>query len=212
MNRVPAQDAAASEWLDAIASPEGAPAGGAAAALTGAMAAATLEKVAGMTLTRERYAAFHRGAEDARHGAFRLRESLLDLARRDAEAFEDFRRALALPRGSEPERAARDLARRAALFAGAELQLEVLRHLAQVAEVAVELAEHGLATALGDSATAGFLAAGAARSAYWAVRSNVGGEAGSDEWSRRLGEALELLTQVEAVETRIGRLASERFR
>ena len=209
---VPLENATVHNWAEAIAAPTAAPAGGAAAALTAGLAAAAVEMVAGMTLTRERYAAVHPRAAEARTRAGRLREELLSLARRDADAFTEFGRALALPRGTEAERAAREEARRAALRSGAEIQLGLLRRLAEVAALAADLAEQGLASALGDAATAGFLAAGAARSAYWAVRANLQETAGDPIGREWLGEGLGLLERVEAAEWRIRQLVNERIR
>ena len=53
------------------------------------------------------------------------------------------------------------------------MQLDLLARLGEAAELGLEIAERGLAGALGDAATAVFLAGGAARSAWWAVRSNL---------------------------------------
>jgi formiminotetrahydrofolate cyclodeaminase len=168
--------------------------------------------VAAMTLARDRYAEVHPRAREVRHGAARLREALLGLAQKDAETFAEFTGALSLPKASEAERSTREAAKRAATLAGAEVQLELLGYLAETADLSVELAEHGLATALGDSASAGFIAAGAARCAYWAVRANLQDVRGDPEWSRKLEEGLGLLERVEAAEWRVRQLVNERIR
>ena len=198
-------------WTDAIAAPAAAPAGGAAAAVSAGLAAAAVEMVAGMTLARERYATVHELAAATRDRAGSLRTALLSLATRDAEAFAAFGRALALPRGTEAERASREAAKQTALRAGAELQLALLRHATELTRLAAELAEYGLVSALGDAAAAGFLAAGAARSAYWAVRANLqdGKDADARGW---VAEGLGLLESAEAEEWRVRRLLNERVR
>jgi formiminotetrahydrofolate cyclodeaminase len=211
-SRVPGADATVRAWAEAIAAPAATPAGGAAAALSAGLAAAAVEMVAGMTLARERYAALHQRAADAVSRAGRLREELLSLARRDAEAFAAFGHALALPRGTEGERASRERAKETALRAAAGVQLGLLRHLAELADLAADLAEHGLASALGDAATAGFLAAGAARSAYWAARSDLQGVSGDADTRRSLAEGLALLERVEAAEWRVRQLVNQRIR
>jgi formiminotetrahydrofolate cyclodeaminase len=199
-------------WTDAIAAPTPAPAGGAAAALSAALAAAAVEMVAGMTAARERYAAAHQLAAGARERAAGHRVDLVALAARDAEAFAEFGRALALPRATDAERAARDTAKRAALRTGAELQLTLLAGASELAELAARLAEQGLASALGDAAAGAFLAAAAARSAYWAARANLQ-DAGDDADARRgLEEGLALLERAEAAEWRVRQLLSERVR
>ncbi len=209
---VPHDAATMQEWTGAIADPDAAPAGGSAAALGGALAASAVRLVASLTLARDRYAPAHQRAAAARRRAERLEPELLALARRDAEAFAGFARALALPRATDAERAARGAAKRQAMREAGELQLDLLRRLAEVADLAAELAEHGLTSALGDAATAGFLSAGAARSAYWAVRADLQDEAGDDAVRRGLEEGRDLLERVEATEWRIRRLLNERIR
>lgn len=198
------------EWLAAIARPAATPAGGAAAALSAALAAALVEMVAGMTAERERYAPVHQRVRAVRARAATLREELLGLARRDADVFADFERALALPRATEDERSARQAAKLEALSEGARVQLEVLERAGEIAGLAADLADEGLASAVGDSAAAGFLAAGAARSAYWAVKSNLqdpGAKPGDAELTAR---GLELLAGAEAAENRARRILGER--
>ena len=197
-------------WLARIAAPTIAPAGGAAAALAGALAAAAVEMVANLTLEREGYAAVHARAVAAQTRVAGLREAMTALAARDTETLAAFERALALPRGSPDETAARSAAKRAALDAGADVQLALLAHLAELADFAAALAEHGLRSAFGDAATGAFLAAGAARSAYWAARASLEGVTGP-EVSRRLEAGLALVERAEAAEWRIRQIASERI-
>ena len=97
--------------------------------------------------------------------------------------------ALTCPRGTEFERTARDAARRAALLEAARIQLELLDQAADVAALAEAMVGSGVATAIGDAATASFLAAAACRSAYWSIRRNLRSINRRDEtgpwWSRR---------------------------
>ena len=58
-----------------------------------------------------------------------------------------------------------------------------------------------------DAATASFLTGGAARSAYWAIRSNV---QGAPSAKATLERALALLERVEASEWRVRQLLNER--
>lgn len=200
-------------WTTALAFPSATPAGGAAAAVGAAMAAALVEMVAGMTGARERYASVHDAAGRARVRATELRAELLGLASRDAEVFAEFERALGLPRSTEAERLTRERAKTWHLHQGAEVQLAVLRRTAEVADLAAELAATGLATAIGDSTTAIFLAGGTARSAYWAVRGNLdaAGEGGPEvrQWKE---DGLALLERTEAAEWRARQLLNERIR
>src|SRR5690606_5020693 len=130
--------------------------------------------VAGITKERQRYAAVHTEAERIRVVADRLREELLALAVEDAQAFGDFGDALKLPNTTDGEREAREAAKRAALADGARGQLEVDRRVAEVTELGEQIALVAPPSTVGDAATATFLATAAARSAYWAVRSDLG--------------------------------------
>ena len=199
-------------WTAALASPAATPAGGAAAAVSAALASALVEMVAGMTGSRERYASVHDEANGARTRGLELRKELLALAWRDAAVFAGFERALALPKSTAEERVARAGAKAVALREGAGVQFTVLERTAEVAELAAKLAASGLATAIGDSATAVFLAGGAARSAYWAVRSNLEEVEADAETARWLRDGLGLVERTEAAEWRVRQLLSERVR
>lgn len=197
-------------WSDAIAAPAASPGGGAAAALAAAFAASLVEMVAGLTIERKQYAAIHAEAERTRARATVLRHELVDLASNDAESFADFVRALALPRNTEVERTQRSTAKRAALQQASQVQYELLLRLVEVSELGLFIAQSGHASSVGDAATSVFLAAGAARGAYWAIRSNLGGGVTRAEGTSLAELALSNLERVEANEWRVRQLLSER--
>jgi formiminotetrahydrofolate cyclodeaminase len=197
-------------WYDGIAAPTASPGGGAAAALAAAFAASLVEMVAGLTLERKQYAAIHVEAERVRTRAAILRHELVDLASNDAEVVGEFERALALPRTTELERTRRANAKRAALQRASQVQYELLLRLVEISELGHSIAQSGHANSLGDAATAVFLAAGAARGAYWAIRSNLGGGGTRVEGGSLPQSALSRLEQVEAHEWRVRQLLSER--
>jgi methenyltetrahydrofolate cyclohydrolase len=117
--------------------------------------------------------------------------------------------ALSLPQGTEFERTAREAARRAALLEAARVQLELLHEAAEVAGLAEAMVGSGVATAIGDAATASFLAAAASRSAYWSIRSNLK-SLGREETRPMIDTAVVMLDQVEAAEIRIRQVLDER--
>jgi formiminotetrahydrofolate cyclodeaminase len=208
----PIEEATVTDWLNAVAAPTAAPAGGAAAAFAGALGAALVEMVAGLTGARERYASVHDLAARVGEKARRLRVDMLALAARDTAAFEGFRRALALPKQTPEQRERRARARADAFREGAVVQLDLLARLGEAAELGLEIAQRGLAGALGDAATAVFLAAGAARSAWWAVRSNLREAGGHATNMERLATAAVLLERTEETERRVRLLLEERVR
>jgi len=206
----PKSEDALNAWIAAIAAPTVAPAGGAAAAIAGALSAGLVQMVAALTGARERYARVHEEAAGVAERAAGLRDEMLELASRDAEAFGGFARALELPAGTADERRARERAKAEALRAGAEVQLEVLRQVLEAAELAEAMSQRGLASALGDAATAAFLSSAAARSAYWAVRSNLQASTDRPAKERALTTARDLLERVEEVERRVRQLLAQR--
>ncbi|MGH7499654.1 MAG: cyclodeaminase/cyclohydrolase family protein [Gemmatimonadales bacterium] len=185
------------EWLDAVAAPRPTPAGGSAAAIAAALAASLAEMVAGITRSRERYAASHDRAAVVLERAGAMRAELLTLAVQDAEVFALFTGA----RGEAKERALRE---------AAEVQLEVLRRASAVADLAATMADVGAVGALGDAATGTFLAAAAARSAYWAMRADL--DVSTPESAAIASRGLELVEKAEAAEWRVRQIATERIR
>jgi len=198
------------QWCEDIAAPTAAPGGGAAAALAAAFAASLVEMVAGLTMERKQYADVHAEAGRIRARAAILSRELIDLASVDAESFAEFLRALALPRGTEVERARRADAKLAALRQASQVQYELLLCLVEVSELGLSIAQTGHTGSMGDAATAVFLAAGAARGAYWAIRSNLGGGTTGSEGRSLPDSALSHLERVEANEWRVRQLLSER--
>jgi methenyltetrahydrofolate cyclohydrolase len=202
----PIRGSSLDDWARAIARPAIFPAGGSAAALAAVAAAAVLEMVAALTASRESYALVHEEARASRARAEGLRHELLTLASADAEAIQRFSQALALPRGSDAERELRERRKRSALREGAEIQRDVLAACHEVAGLGLAMVERGLRSARGDAGTAVFLAAGAARSATWAIRLNLEDEPAGSELGGLAAAAAERLTAVEEAERRVGSL------
>lgn len=198
------------QWSDAVATASATPAGGAVAALASALAAALVTMVAGLTTRREKYAAVHGHAQQVLERAESLRAELLELATYDAEAVAEYLDALRLPQGTEFERTAREAARRATLLEAARVQLELLHQAGEVAALAEAMAGSGVATAIGDAATAAFLAVAAGRSAYWSVRSNIRQLGQADENRPLIETAWGTMELLEEIEIRVRQLLDER--
>ena len=203
-------DSSVREWSDAVAAATPTPAGGAVAALASALAAALVTMVAGLTTRREKYAAVHRHAQEVRGRAEALRAELLELATYDAEAVAEYMDALRLPQGTEFERTAREAARRATLLEAARVQLELLHQAGEVAALSEAMAGSGVATAIGDAATAAFLAVAAGRSAYWSVRSNLRQLGQPEDYRSLIETASGTLELLEEIEIRVRQLLDER--
>lgn len=206
-----AGDSSVQQWSDAVAAANATPAGGAVAALASALAAALVAMVAGLTTRREKYAAVHGYAQETLDRAEILRADLVELARQDAIVVAEYMDALTLPQSTEFERTARDAARRAALLEAARVQLELLDQAAEVASLAEAMVGSGVATAIGDAATASFLAAAACRSAYWSIRGNLKAIGRPNETRVLVESAVVTLERVEAAEIRVRQVLDERI-
>jgi len=79
-----------------------------------------------------------------------------------------------------------------------------------VADLAEAMAGSGLATAIGDAASAGLLAAATGRSAYWSIRSNLKAARWPEEARLLIDSAWVALEQVEASELRVQQLLEDR--
>jgi formiminotetrahydrofolate cyclodeaminase len=198
------------QWSDAVAAASPTPAGGAVAALASALAAALVTMVAGLTTRREKYAAVHGHAQEVLERAESLRAELLDLATYDAEAVAEYLDALRLPQGTEFERTAREAARKATLLEAARVQLELLHQAGEVAALSEAMAGSGVATAIGDAATAAFLAVAAGRSAYWSIRSNLRHLGQPENYRSLIETASGTLELLEEIEIRVRQLLDER--
>jgi formiminotetrahydrofolate cyclodeaminase len=151
--------------LDRLAAKQPTPGGGAAAAITAAMAAGLIGMAA-----RFSFAQLIDAAGRAAH-ADRVRHQLAALAERDAEAYQAVLAAFALPREPEPDVRSRQIRR--ALERAARVPTEIAELASGVAVEAVQLVERGNLNLRGDAFTAATLAAAAARAAAELVRLNT---------------------------------------
>ncbi len=158
------------EFLDRLASSDPTPGGGSASAVAGAAAAALLGMVARLSAGK--------GEDDAAlaqasAAADAERVALLDLAERDAAAFDAVVQAMRLPRSTPEERARRQEAVQGALRAAAEVPLEVATRCAALLDLGATLARAGAAAAISDVGVAVLLAYAAATGALLNVRINL---------------------------------------
>lgn len=110
-------DRTVSDFAQLLASDEPAPGGGSAAALEGALGAALIGMVAGLSTGRAKYAEHEPLMKEISQEAETIRTRLLDVMHRDTVAFSGVTAALALPKGTAEEKAARTAAMQEALKA-----------------------------------------------------------------------------------------------
>lgn len=160
-------------YLDQLASGEPIPGGGSAAGLTGAMGAALLCMSAHFTVGRERYQSFHEAAAMVLTEAEELRQHLQRLTEEDSAAFGQYGAAMALPKATEAEKAARHAALQTATRASAAAPLAIARHCYRLLELAGVLAANCNPNLVSDVAVAAQLALSGFHSAVLNVRLNL---------------------------------------
>ena len=142
-------------------------------AIAGALASCLATMVANLSIGKKKYAAHEETLRGAKRDAERLREELLGLARRDAEAFDGVLRAGRLPEGNAEQAAERDRALAAAGLQAARVPLETAATCLRVLEVATRVAKCGNANAVSDAGTAGWLARAGGEGALLNVEINL---------------------------------------
>ena len=157
------------EFLRTLASDAPTPGGGAVAALSGATGAALISMVCNLTIGRKGY----EEAEERMHAiladAETARTAFLELADRDATAFDGVMAAFKMPKETDAEKAVRSQAIQRGYEAAAEVPLEIARRAAELMELARETTEMGNANAASDGACA----AQALSASVWSATYNV---------------------------------------
>ena len=189
-------------FLETMGSGDPTPGGGAAAAVAGAAGAALIAMVGRLTLGKPGFADLEERMQALVERADEARSDFLDLADRDAEAFEQVMSAFRMPKGSDVEKTSRAQAIQLGLEHAAGAPLEIARRAVDLMELAED------ATALGNpnAASDGMTAAGLLLAAVIGARANVEINASSlkDE-SRRDA----LLEEVAGIRERAGELLEQ---
>jgi glutamate formiminotransferase/formiminotetrahydrofolate cyclodeaminase len=162
-----------SGFVASIAAPTPVPGGGSVAAHAGAVGAALAQMVAGLTIGKKKYAAVDGEMRELAVRAAALGNTLAALVARDADAYAAVAAAYKLP-GDTPElESAKTRTVDEALLAAAAVPLETAAACADVAELALAVAERGNTNAASDAGIAALLAEAGCVGASYNVRINV---------------------------------------
>lgn len=167
-------DKSLTEFTGALAADTPTPGGGSSAALQAAQGAALVTMVARLTLGREKYAEVFPVMEKAVAEGAVLLDELLSLVDRDTEAYDGFSAALALPKGTDGEKAARSAAMQAALKGATETPYAVMTAAFKALELAGRVAARFNLNAASDLGVAALGLVAAMRGAWLNVRINLG--------------------------------------
>lgn len=162
------------EFLDDLASISPAPGGGAASALVGAIGAALVSMVCGLTLASEKYKDAEPTLRPVLERANDLRAELLTLSEEDAAAFAKVSQAMKMPRATPEEKEARTAALQASLKGACEVPLRIMHSCAEVLALCETAAAHGTPHAIADIGVAVHSASAGLRGAEMNVAVNLG--------------------------------------
>ena len=138
------------EFLEELSSKAPVPGGGGASAAVGAFGAALGMMVANLTVGKKKYAAVEEEILAALEELERLRDRLVTLTDRDAQAFEPLSRAYGLPKNTEEEKAAREKIMESALYEASVVPMEIMETVLSSMDLLETLGEKGSRLALSD--------------------------------------------------------------
>lgn len=138
------------EFLEELSSKAPVPGGGGASAAVGAFGAALGMMVANLTVGKKKYAAVEEEILAALEELGKLRDRLVALTDRDAQAFEPLSRAYGLPKNTEEEKAAREKVMESALYDASVAPLEIMETVLASMDLLEILGEKGSRLALSD--------------------------------------------------------------
>ncbi|HIE57973.1 MAG TPA: hypothetical protein EYP88_07085, partial [Anaerolineales bacterium] len=195
--------------LKALADASPTPGGGSAAAYAGAMGAALVSMVAGLTLGKKKYTEVQPQMEAVISEAESLRAQFALAVQKDADAFARVMDAFRLPKQTENEKNTRKQAVREAMQYAAEIPLATAEKAVRVIELAAQAAELGNANAITDAGTGAALAQAALTGAAYNVRINAL-DLNKDNAEILLTRLAELEKQAEKAQKRVQSALRER--
>lgn len=138
------------DWFSSLASDSPTPGGGAFAGLAGAAGAGLIAMVARLTVDKEAFVDQREAMRSLIERADEARAAFLDLADRDAHAFDGVMEAFKMPKGTDQEKAARSAAIQSGYAAAAEVPLELARRAVGLMKAAEEATASGNPQAASD--------------------------------------------------------------
>ncbi len=197
-------------FLDEVAAATAAPGGGSAAAYAGALGAALVEMVAGLTLGKKKYAGVEAEMQAIRDQARILRKELTSAVEDDAAAFEAVMGAFKLPKETEEQQKTRNAAIQLATLNAARVPLHTVQNAVKVMELAAACAKDGNLNAISDAMSGAAIARAALTAAGYNVRINLNTLEDKSAGEKMLKELLELEQRADKIEKEIRKTMEER--
>jgi glutamate formiminotransferase/formiminotetrahydrofolate cyclodeaminase len=161
------------EFVDELSTDSPAPGGGSVAALCAAQSAALVAMVANLTVGKKGYENVDDRLKDLAELGQGLKDLFLDAIDRDTDAFNRVMDGFAMPRKTDQEKRARDLAIAAATRGATLVPLGVLERIPELLALADEIAIIGNQNSLSDAGVAALTGLAAAEGAYYNVAINL---------------------------------------
>ena len=197
-------------FLDDLAAATAAPGGGSAAAYAGALGAALIAMVAGLTMGKKKYAAVEAEMQAVHVQAEELRKELTDAVEDDAAAFEAVMGAFKLPKETDEQQKARAAAIHIATINAAYIPLRTVKNAVKVMELAMRCAKNGNLNAISDAMSGAAMARAALTAAGYNVRINLNSLEDKSGGKKMLKELADLEKQADQIEKEIRKTMQER--
>lgn len=159
--------------LDVTAGKEPVPGGGSISALSGSIAAALTEMVAGLTIGKKKYADVEEQMKQLVERVQKIRQQLLLDVDRDSEAYNVVFTAFQMPKETDEEKAARSAQIQEATKIAANVPMEVARRVYSLLSDIEEVVSNGNQNAVTDGCVAMMSARNAIIGALFNVRINL---------------------------------------
>ncbi|MEW6029797.1 MAG: glutamate formimidoyltransferase [Chloroflexota bacterium] len=197
-------------FIEELASPTPTPGGGSAGAYAGAMGAALVSMVSGLTIGKKKYADVEAEMQAVRVVAENLREELTQAVDDDSAAFEAMMGALKLPKDTDDQKAARNAAIINATLNAAHIPLHVSENAVKVMELALKCAQRGNLNAISDSMSGFAMSRAALTAAGYNVRININSLEDKSAGEKMLKELADLERKADKLEKEIRAVMKER--
>jgi glutamate formiminotransferase/formiminotetrahydrofolate cyclodeaminase len=200
----------ASSFLDELASAAPAPGGGSAAAYAGAMGAALVAMVAGLTIGRKKYTAVEAQMQAIQLESENLRAALSAAVTEDSAAFESVMAAFRLPKDSDSQEKLRVAEIQRSTLQAARVPLQAATKAVRVIELALKVIAEGNLNAISDGASGAAMARAALTAAGTNVRINVNSLADKTAGAELLAELRVLDARASEFEAQIRQILETR--
>ncbi|MBL8079297.1 MAG: glutamate formimidoyltransferase [Anaerolineales bacterium] len=207
---VPASSPKGVSFIEELAAPTPTPGGGSAGAYAGAMGAALVAMVAGLTIGKKKYAEVEAEMQAIRVMAESLRKELTQAVDDDASAFEVLMATFKMPKDTEEQKSARNAAIAQSTMNAAHIPLHVAEGAVKVMELAIKCAKDANVNAISDSMSGFAMARASLTAAGCNVRINLNTLEDKSAGDKMLKELADLEKQADKLEKEIRKVMKDR--